>query len=77
MKNKHFWIMLACCLVPLVGLAAVWFWGVPLSTVGIAVLLLVCPLSHLFLMRGMGHGKTATQTSQAGKDTTKRDGCGH
>ncbi len=57
MSKKHILIMLACCLVPLLMLAAVTLFKIPLSQVLIFVLVLMCPLSHLLMMRYMGHGE--------------------
>ena len=55
MKKSHLWIMLLCCLIPVVGFTAVSFFKVPLSSVLLYVLLLLCPLSHILMMKFMGH----------------------
>lgn len=55
MTKKHILFMLACCLIPLAGLAAVIFFDVPLSSVLIYGLILFCPLSHLLMMKFMPH----------------------
>ena len=33
MTKKHVWLMLACCFVPIVGLAAIYLFNIPVSTV--------------------------------------------
>ncbi len=55
MKGKHLWLMLACCLIPIAALVVVFVFHIPLGTVGTLALFLLCPLMHLFMMRGMGH----------------------
>ncbi len=55
MKGKHFWTMLACCLIPMAALIMVFVFRVPLGIVGTLALLFLCPLLHFFMMRGMGH----------------------
>ncbi len=54
MHRKHMFWMILCCAVPLVGIAILPLLGVSLKG-GIVPLLLVlvCPLSHLLMMRGM------------------------
>lgn len=62
MNKKHFWIMLACCLLPVAAIVAVSVFNVPAGTLGLYALLLLCPIGH-FLLMGMGgkghHQKTA------------------
>ncbi len=59
MKKWHIWMMLACCLIPIAGLTAVYFFKVPLSSVLLYGMLLVCPLSHVLMMSFMRHDHAA------------------
>ncbi len=53
--SRHTLIMALCCLIPLVILAVLWAIGVSGSYL-IFGLILLCPLLHIFMMRGMYKG---------------------
>lgn len=58
---KHMLLMILCCLTP-IGL----FWV--LNQTGYSgnlsyLMLFLCPLMHLFMMRGMKHGKKESDSS--------------
>jgi hypothetical protein len=53
--SKHALIMVLCCLIPLAILAVLWAIGVSGSYLIFGVILL-CPLLHIFMMRGMSKG---------------------
>jgi hypothetical protein len=55
MNKKHMLLMIACCLIPLVGLGAVFIFKLPVSTVFLVGMVLFCPLSHLLMMAFMKH----------------------
>lgn len=57
MNKKHTLIMLACCLVPLAGLILISVFNIPLKSVFYFALILFCPLSHILMMKFMGHGE--------------------
>jgi hypothetical protein len=49
-------VMLACCLIPLVALAAIFVFKIPVTSVIFIGILLLCPALHLWMMRNMlGH----------------------
>ncbi len=53
--SKHTLIMVLCCLIPLAILGILWVAGVSGSYLILGVLLL-CPLLHIVMMRGMRKG---------------------
>ena len=50
--SKHTLIMVLCCLIPLAILGVLWAIGISGSHLILGVILL-CPLLHIFMMRGM------------------------
>lgn len=54
-KTKHMFMMLACCLAPMVAILLLQISGYE----GVAnyLVFLLCPLMHLFMMKEMGHKK--------------------
>lgn len=54
MKKSHMWLMLLCCLIPVIGLTAVYAFKVPLSSVLLYGMVLLCPLAHVLMMGFMG-----------------------
>ena len=59
MNKKHALIMLACCLIPLVALAAVFIFKIPANSVIYFGILLLCPALHLLMMKNMMSGDHA------------------
>ena len=62
-SGKHMLIMALCCLVPLAAIFMVSVLGIPLSSLGTVALVLLCPLMHILMMRGMGHHGAQGQPS--------------
>ena len=54
-KQNHVLMMVLCCGIPLVGIMALSSLGV-LGSWGYYALILICPLGHIFMMRGMHSG---------------------
>ena len=57
MNKKQVLLMLACCLVPVIALSAIFVFKLPASRVLYFGLILLCPLSHILMMKFMGHGE--------------------
>ncbi len=60
-KKNHALAMILCCAIPIVGILALSSLGV-LGSWGYYALILLCPLGHIFMMRGM-HSKSKDKTS--------------
>lgn len=53
-ENRHLWLMLLCCLIPVAVIAAIFLFNIAVSTALFVGLLLLCPLLHVLMMMGMG-----------------------
>jgi uncharacterized membrane protein len=61
MKKSHMWLMLLCCLIPVVGILLVSVFKVPLNNVLFYGMILLCPLSHILMMKFMGHNHSSSE----------------
>jgi hypothetical protein len=61
MSKSHVFIMLICCLIPMVGLGAILLFNVPVNTVLWVGLILLCPLTHILMMKFMLHDEGSNQ----------------
>ncbi|NIS80316.1 MAG: hypothetical protein GTO14_08950 [Anaerolineales bacterium] len=59
MNKRHWILMLLCCLAPLVALGAIFVLKIPLNTVLLIALVLICPLSHILMMLFMDQEHTS------------------
>jgi uncharacterized membrane protein len=64
MSKKHLLIMLACCLIPIAALVAIFAFKIAVSAVVYGVIMLFCPLSHLLMMKFMRHDHQQQQTQE-------------
>ncbi len=55
MSKKHLLIMIACCLLPLIAFGAVAYFQIPLNNVFYFGLIVLCPISHILMMKFMIH----------------------
>ncbi len=62
-KKNHALAMILCCGIPLVGILALSSLGI-LGSWGYYALLLICPLGHLLMMRGMHSNSEKTMVPQ-------------
>ena len=69
MSKKHTILMLLCCLIGMGSAAAILFFNVPVNRVFTGLMILLCPLSHLlmmkFMMKGHDHGADDHQASES------------
>lgn len=56
MRNKHTLLMLACCLIPLATLGVVYLFHAGADSALFYGLVLLCPILHFIMMRGMMGG---------------------
>jgi hypothetical protein len=60
-KQNHFLAMALCCAIPIVGILALSAFGV-LGSWAYMLMILICPLGHVFMMRGMHSAHTDSNT---------------
>ena len=59
-KHNHALMMIICCGIPIVGIMALSSLGI-LGSWGYYALILICPLGHIFMMRGMHSGHAGSK----------------
>ena len=68
MNKHHIWIMLLCCLLPLLGLAAIFLFNISANTVLYFGLILLCPIGHFFMMGNMHNHNDQSQDTHVHVD---------
>ena len=69
MSKKHTILMLLCCLVGMGAAAAIFFFGIPVNRVFTTLLILLCPISHIFMMKFMMKGHDHGAEEQPASDS--------
>jgi uncharacterized membrane protein len=59
--NKHIVLMILGCVIPISTVFILSILGVQLNNLLLFALILICPLSHIFMMRTMMYHKKAEQ----------------
>lgn len=78
MNRKHGLLMVLCCLIPLAGFAAISIFRIPANTVIYTGLVLLCPVMHLLMMRGMtNHNHDGEHAHHQSKAYQSMDGQEH
>lgn len=67
MGKKHLILMILCCVVPMGVFFVLFALGIPLNRLFLFAIILLCPLSHIFMMRGMKHHEHDDHASESTK----------
>lgn len=71
MNKKHALLMVVCCLIPVAALILISFFNIPVKSVFFYAMLFFCPLSHILMMKSMGHSHMQENSPSA--DHTHHD----
>ena len=75
MSKKHLILMILGCAVPMAVIFILFIIGIPLNKILLFGLILICPLSHIFMMKMMmNHGEDNhnNHVTESVKDTKDR-----
>lgn len=71
-KQNHSLAMALCCGIPIVGILALSSFGI-LGSWAYFALILICPLGHMFMMRGMHSNSKDTELVSVPDKTDSHD----
>ena len=72
-KQNHLLGMILCCAIPLIGILALSYLGI-LGSWGYYAMLLLCPVAHIFMMRGMHSQSQGTKAPQRVEEIEYKQG---
>jgi amino acid transporter len=70
LSNKHLILMILGCVIPMGLFFVLFILGVPLNKLLLFALIIICPLSHIFMMRTMMPHENAEHDSDHKKDVS-------
>lgn len=71
MNKKHIILMVLGCVVPIVIIFILFTIGIPLNNLLLFAIILICPLSHIFMMKMMmnhGNNNHINHTPESAQD---------
>ena len=71
-KQNHSLAMVLCCAIPIVGILALSAFGV-LGSWAYFLVILICPLAHVFMMRGMHSNSEDVKLASVPDKTDKHE----
>lgn len=74
-QSRRSLLTLLFCVAPLAALAAIFIFGIPVSTVFLWVIVLLCPLSHLLMGRHGPKSSMKTTVTQDNPSIQERSSC--
>lgn len=70
--QNHFLAMVICCAIPLIAISTLSLMGI-LGSWGFYAMMFLCPLLHVFMMRGHSHSHEETNEQPLIEEGTMKD----